>query len=60
MMEPNILINLAFILVGLEWRAKNENNEIPKMWQDRMGRYTVISNPPRKVGTHANEPVRGL
>jgi AraC family transcriptional regulator len=32
-MEPRIVDMEAFTVVGLVYRGKNENNEIPQMWQ---------------------------
>jgi AraC family transcriptional regulator len=32
-MEPKIVSREAFTVVGMHYRGKNENNEIPQMWQ---------------------------
>jgi predicted transcriptional regulator YdeE/DNA-binding transcriptional MerR regulator len=39
-MEPKIVSQPAFTVVGMKYRGKNENNEIPQLWQafgPRMG-----------------------
>ena len=33
-MEPKIVSRPAFTVVGMKYRGKNENNEIPQMWQE--------------------------
>jgi AraC family transcriptional regulator len=32
-MEPKIVEKSGFTVVGLKYRGKNENNEIPRLWQ---------------------------
>jgi AraC family transcriptional regulator len=34
-LEPKILTVPAFTAVGLKYRGKNENNDIPKWWDDK-------------------------
>ena len=33
-MEPKIVSRPAFTVVGMKYRGKNENNEIPQMWRE--------------------------
>jgi len=33
MQEPKVVTKSAFTIVGMKYRGKNENNEIPEMWQ---------------------------
>ncbi len=41
-MEPTIVSKPAFIAVGLGYRGKNENEEIPKLWQGFGPRFKEI------------------
>jgi predicted transcriptional regulator YdeE/nitroreductase len=48
-MEPKIVERGAFTVVGLKYRGKNENNEIPQLWQALGPRVYAIKN---MVGDH--------
>ncbi len=43
-MEPKIVDRSGFIVVGLKYRGKNENNEIPQLWQVLGPRSGEIQN----------------
>jgi len=43
-MEPKIVSRPAFTVVGLKYRGKNENNEIPQMWSEFMPRVHEIKH----------------
>jgi AraC family transcriptional regulator len=43
-MEPKIVSRPAFRVVGLKYRGKNENNEIPRLWQAIGPRVREIKN----------------
>ncbi len=43
-MEPKIVNRSAFTVVGMKYRGKNENNEIPQMWQALGPRVSEIKN----------------
>jgi AraC family transcriptional regulator len=46
-MEPKIVTKSAFTVVGMSYHGKNENNEIPQLWQEfgpRMGEIEHIVN----------------
>lgn len=70
-MEPKILRRPAFIVVGVRYQGKNENNEIKQMWDDfgpRMGEVKHVINPDVCFGvcgnmdeqTHAFDYVAGF
>jgi AraC family transcriptional regulator len=47
-MEPEIKRNPAFMVVGMKYRGKNENNEIPQLWNEfgpRMNEIKHITGP---------------
>lgn len=47
-MEPKIVIRPAFTVVGVRYHGKNENNEIPQMWEafgPRMHEVKQVINP---------------
>jgi len=43
-MEPKIVEKAGFTVVGMKYRGKNENNEIPQMWQAFGPRVGEIKN----------------
>jgi AraC family transcriptional regulator len=43
-MKPKIVSRPAFVVVGLKVRGKNENNEIPQLWQAFGPRVREIQN----------------
>jgi AraC family transcriptional regulator len=43
-MEPKIVTKAAFIVVGMLYHGKNENNEIPQLWQKINPRAGEIQN----------------
>jgi len=43
-MEPKIVEKAAFTVVGLKYRGKNENNEIPQLWAALHPRIGEIKN----------------
>ncbi len=43
-MQPKIVDRPGFTVVGLKYRGKNENNEIPQLWQVLMPRVGDIKN----------------
>jgi AraC family transcriptional regulator len=43
-MKPKIVNISAFAVVGMKYRGKNENNEIPQMWQAFGPRVREIKN----------------
>jgi len=43
-MEPKIVSRKAFTVVGIKYRGKNENNEIPQMWQELGPRVEEIKD----------------
>jgi AraC family transcriptional regulator len=43
-MEPKIVERSGFTVVGLKYRGKNENNEIPQLWQVLGPRAGAIKN----------------
>jgi AraC family transcriptional regulator len=43
-MEPKIVERSAFTVVGMHYRGKNENNEIPQLWQAFGPRVPEIKN----------------
>ena len=43
-MEPNIVRRKGFTVVGMKYRGKNENNEIPQMWQELGPRVEEIKD----------------
>jgi AraC family transcriptional regulator len=43
-MEPKIIERGAFTVVGLKYRGKNENNEIPQVWEAFHPRIGEIPN----------------
>ena len=49
-MEPTIVSKPAFTVVGVKYRGKNENNEIPQLWSDFDPRIGEIQH---KVDEHA-------
>jgi AraC family transcriptional regulator len=56
-MEPKIVSRPAFTVVGLKYRGKNENNEIPQLWQQLDPRAKEIKDmvgPPVAYGISAN------
>jgi predicted transcriptional regulator YdeE len=56
-MEPRIVERAAFTVVGLHYRGKNENNEIPQMWQafgPRVGEIPHMAQPHVAYGISAN------
>ena len=42
-MEPSIITREDFRVVGLKYRGKNENEEIPRLWREFWPRHTEIS-----------------
>lgn len=47
-MEPKIISHAAFTVVGVQYHGKNENDEIPQMWQafgPRVKEIKKIANP---------------
>jgi AraC family transcriptional regulator len=56
-MEPKIVSRPAFTVVGVKYHGKNENNEIPQMWQalgPRFGEIQHISEAHTAYGISAN------
>lgn len=56
-MEIKIVEKEAFTVVGLKYRGKNENNEIPQLWQalgPRTGEITQMTGEPLAYGISAN------
>ena len=43
-MEPKIVTKPAFTVVGLMYHGKNENNEIPQVWDKLNPRYEEIQH----------------
>jgi AraC family transcriptional regulator len=43
-MEPRIVERAGFIVVGLKYHGKNENNEIPQVWEAFHPRIDEIKN----------------
>ena len=43
-MEPKIVSKPAFTVVGMKYRGKNENGEIPQMWGAFMSRAVEVLN----------------
>jgi AraC family transcriptional regulator len=43
-MEPKIVTREAFQVVGMKYRGKNENQEIPQLWQDYGARWKEIQH----------------
>ena len=56
-MEPKIVTRPAFTVVGMLYRGKNENQEIPQLWQafgPRMGEIVHASKEPIAYGVMDN------
>jgi AraC family transcriptional regulator len=56
-MEPKIVERVAFTVVGLKYRGKNENNEIPQVWQalgPRTGEIASMADDTAAYGISAN------
>ncbi|MGD2179429.1 MAG: GyrI-like domain-containing protein, partial [Anaerolineae bacterium] len=56
-MEPNIVTQSAFTVVGMKYRGKNEQNEIPEMWEEfgpRMREIKHVVNPHIAYGVMHN------
>ena len=56
-MEPQIVQKEACPVVGLKYRRKNENNEIPQLWRDlmpRAGKVQHIADPHAAYGINDN------
>ncbi len=56
-MEPRIVSLPAFTVVGVKYRGKNENNEIPQLWDDfgpRMGEIQHMVDKHACYGVCAN------
>lgn len=47
-MEPKIVTKPAFTVVGMKYRGKNENNEIPHMWNEFNPRIGEIKHKPEQ------------
>jgi AraC family transcriptional regulator len=43
-MEPKIVSREAFKVVGMKYRGKNENQEIPQLWRDYGARWKEIED----------------
>jgi AraC family transcriptional regulator len=43
-MEPKIVHREAFTVIGMHYRGKNENNEIPQLWQALGPRFQALEN----------------
>jgi AraC family transcriptional regulator len=43
-MDPKIVSREAFQVVGMKYRGKNENREIPQLWQDYGARWKEIED----------------
>lgn len=43
-MEPKIVTKPAFVVVGMEYRGENKNNEIAQMWQEFIPRIREIEH----------------
>ena len=43
-MEPKIVSREAFQVVGMKYRGKNENREIPQLWRDYGARWKEIQD----------------
>ncbi len=56
-MEPKIVTKPAFTVVGMLYHGKNENNEIPRLWDEfnpRMQEIKQMVTPPRAYGVCGN------
>jgi AraC family transcriptional regulator len=56
-MEPKIVSRPGFTIVGMKYHGKNENNEIPQMWQaigPRFGEIGSVADPHTAYGISAN------
>ena len=56
-MEPKIVERGAFTVVGMKYRGKNENNEIPQLWQalgPRTGEIEHMADDSAAYGICAN------
>ena len=56
-MEPKIIERGAFTVVGLKYRGKNENNEIPQLWQalgPRTGEIEHLADDTAAYGINVN------
>jgi AraC family transcriptional regulator len=56
-MDPKIVSRPAFTVVGLKYRGKNENKEIPQLWDQLMPRAGEIAgrvNPQVAYGVEGN------
>ena len=51
-MEPNIVTKPAFTVVGMEYRGKNDNNQIAQMWQEFIPRMREIKHANYGWGTY--------
>lgn len=43
-MEPKIVMRTAFQVIGMKYRGKNENQEIPQLWRDYGARWKEIKD----------------
>jgi AraC family transcriptional regulator len=43
-MEPKVMDREGFTVIGMKYRGKNENNEIPQLWQELGPRVEEIKN----------------
>jgi AraC family transcriptional regulator len=55
-MEPKIESRPAFTVVGMKYRGKNEQDEIPNMWGEFASRVVEVQN---RVEAHATYGVMG-
>jgi len=55
-MEPKIKNLSAFRVVGMQYRGKNEQSEIPQLWGEFAARVAEVQN---RVETHATYGVVG-
>jgi predicted transcriptional regulator YdeE len=51
-MEPKIVTKPAFTVVGMEYRGKNDNNQIAQMWQEFIPRMREIKHGNYSWGTY--------
>jgi len=61
-MEPKIVSRPAFTIVGMKYHGKNEQNEIPQMWEaflPRVGDIQRIVNPGVAYGVCGNNDENG-
>ena len=56
MEEPTIVTKGAFTVIGLKYRGKNENQEIPQLWGNFLTRFDEIKS---MISSHVSYGVMG-